>query len=268
MTGGLAARIRGRVRQMFRGPPPRLFSGSHARWADALQASGGYSATAILDKARAATRKVVSGEAAFERDTVLFSEPKADEAKLGGLRRAASAGGGRLSVVDFGGALGSAYHQNRRYLDLPGGLRWSVVEQAHFVRCGQQEFQTDELRFYDSLQDCVDLERPNVALLSGVLSYLELPLELLRQVAQYRVPFVLIDRTATSSDGKTRLTVQNVAPEIYDASYPCWIFDRQAIVDAMGSGYELFEDFESGLDAAVGCDWGRVSFRGMFFRLL
>ena len=268
MIRDLAARIRGRLRRLFRGPPPFLFSGVYARWADAQQASGGYSAATILEKARIATRKVVSGEAAFERDTVLFREPEPDETKLRGLSRAASANGGRLSVVDFGGALGSAYHQNRQYLVAPGGLRWSVVEQPHFVSCGQQEFQTETLRFYKSLEACIDQEQPNVALLSGVLSYLEFPLDVLRHLARRSLPFILIDRTAIAADGKTRLSVQRVAPEIYDASYPCWIFSRQAIIDALGPKYELIEDFESGIDGAADCDWGRVEFYGMFFRLL
>ncbi len=232
----LMARIWRRLRSMLRGGPPPLFSGIYASWSDAQRASGGYAAGTILEKARLATRKVVSGEAAFERDTVAFEYPQPDESKLRGLRRAAGACNGRLSVLDFGGALGSAYHQNRRYLEAIDGLRWSVVEQPHFVRCGQQEFQTETLRFYDSIDACLEREQPNVVLLSGVLGYLERPLDLLREIAQRRLPYILIDRTATSADGITRLTVQHVAPEIYDASYPCWLFERQAIVASIARG--------------------------------
>ena len=39
------------------------------------------------------------------------------------------------------------------FLDAIPNLLWSVVEQPHFVRCGRLEFETERLRFFESIAD-------------------------------------------------------------------------------------------------------------------
>ena len=70
----------------------------------------------ILDKVLAATLKVKQGQAVFERDSVLFDEIEYSWPLLAGLMWAAASNGGKLNVLDFGGALGSSYYQNRKFL--------------------------------------------------------------------------------------------------------------------------------------------------------
>src|SRR6187431_804796 len=48
------------------------FRGNYQSWDEARRASVGYDAPAILEKVRVATLKVISGEAACERDSVAF----------------------------------------------------------------------------------------------------------------------------------------------------------------------------------------------------
>src|SRR3546814_8173546 len=115
--------------------------------------SSGYSESAILDRVRTATRAVVAGEAAYERDSVLFDKADYPFALITALLRAAASADMRLDVIDFGGSLGSTYRQCRPLLDAVQHLQWHVVEQPHFVEAGRQEFETDELHFWNEISD-------------------------------------------------------------------------------------------------------------------
>jgi len=93
----------------------RWLRGNYATWAEAKAASGGYDDPAILDRVRNATRAVRDGRAAWERDGTLFEKPWAHEPLLNALRHIAAAEGGKLDIVDFGGALGSTWWQHRAW---------------------------------------------------------------------------------------------------------------------------------------------------------
>src|SRR6187402_2999804 len=55
-----------------RGLTRNVWSGDYPRWADAVADASGYDAAAILERVRAAALAVKRGEAAYERDSVLF----------------------------------------------------------------------------------------------------------------------------------------------------------------------------------------------------
>src|SRR5436305_14010450 len=100
------------------------FSGNYKSWEEAERDSTGYAAPEILQKTRAALLKVKAGEAAFERDSVIFDTMQYNFSLLAGLLRAAAANHGRLSVLDFGGSLGSTYFQQRSFLCDVTDLHW------------------------------------------------------------------------------------------------------------------------------------------------
>ena len=74
-------------------------------------------------------------------------------------------------------------------------------------------------------------ERPDVAILSSVLPYVEKPHVLLETVAR-SVPRVIMDRTPLWSGLPDRLTVESVPDSIYGfpTSYPAWILNRERML--------------------------------------
>lgn len=229
------------------------FKGRFHDWAVARANSTGYDSDLILEKVRKAQLKVKAGEAAFERDSVLFDRIYYSFPVLAALQYVALRDAGRLSVLDFGGALGSSYFQCQPFLRELEHLQWSVVEQANFVHCGKRLFIDDKLNFFDTIADCVAEKRPNVALLSSVLQYVPEPYAVLDEIMQSGIPVIVVDRTPYSNQDKDFITVQHVPKKIYPASYPCWVFSRarfQAHVDAR---YKIMTEF----DSADG--WGRAN---------
>jgi putative methyltransferase (TIGR04325 family) len=220
-----------------------VYEGDYSTWNDARRMSRGYAHPHVMEKVVSAARAVRDNRASWERDSVLFYEPSANESLLRGLNHVATANHGRLDVLDFGGALGSTWWQHRPWLTHVAQIRWSIVEQPALVDTGRREFTLGPLRFFESLEECWVNEHPDAILLSSVLPYIENPHGLLREVCRYGFRYIIIDRTGFVNRGRDRLTVQHVPPSIYDASYPCWFFDRTALLASLGSEWHIVSEW-------------------------
>lgn len=218
---------------------PIRFTGNYKSWEEAEKESTGYATPEILEKTCTALLKVKAGKAAFERDSVTFDVMQHEFQLLDGLSRAAAADAGHLSVLDFGGSLGSTYFQCRRFLSGVKALRWSVVDQPAQVACGKADFANEELHFYSTIEECLHEEHPNVLLLSSVIQYLAEPYAFLESATKHQIPYIIIERTAFTRSGRDRLTVQHVPAWIYDASYPAWFLSEPSFREIFASRYEL-----------------------------
>lgn len=221
------------------------FHGPHRSWQDAQAASSGYDRDSILAKVKAATLKVKRGEAAYERDSVVFERIEYAWEVLSALLWTATQDAGRLHVLDFGGSLGSSYFQNRVFLARLTDVRWGVVEQPHYVACGRAEIQDDRLRFYDSIDACVAETAPNAILLSSVIQYLPNCEETLTALAATKAQTIIFDRTIVAN-GTPGIYVQSVPRSIYEASYPVWSLSEEGLVGQLTrAGYGLVTDFDN-----------------------
>jgi putative methyltransferase (TIGR04325 family) len=221
------------------------FSGNFRSWEDASKASNGYDSKVILNKVRDSLMKVKNNEAAYERDSVLFDKVQYSWPLLAGLLWVASLEGNRLNLIDFGGSLGSSYYQNKKFLSHLNDLNWSIIEQDNFVVCGKRQFEDDHLKFYYSLDECFNDRRPNVILFSSVIQYLEKPYDILDEIVKRDLQYIIFDRTPMLESGNDRLTVQQVPPEIYPASYPAWFFDKAKFLSCFAGKYELMAEFDA-----------------------
>jgi putative methyltransferase (TIGR04325 family) len=241
------------------------YSGSYPDWATAEACSSGYDSTWILERVKQARLKVMAGEAKYERDSVLFEEVQHSFPLLAGLLRAAMENGNRLSVLDFGGSLGSGYFQCREFLSVIPSLKWGVVEQEHFVKCGREQFETEQLKFFYTIAECVQQVKPNVVLLSSALQYLQDPYVILDELLANKVPYIIIDHTPFSKSDGDRITVQHVPTAIYGASYPCRIFGKQSLPRIVYGRYEVLARFDSSYGSAIS-NGKELTYRGMILR--
>lgn len=237
------------------------FLGPFATWEEAKQQSSGYDDEKILDKVLGATLQVKHGEAVFERDSVLFDEVQYSWPVTAGLMMSAARDDGRLSVLDFGGSLGSSYFQNRKFLEKLPSVRWLVVEQGHFVEVGQKHIQDERLVFYPTIAECVAEEKPNVVLLSSVLPYLEDPYAVLGEVMRSGAEIILVDRNSFHDGENDLIAVQKVGGAIYPASYPLWIFSKNNIMNHLSESFELVTEWLSP-EGFFGFGSGSFSFNG------
>lgn len=242
----------------------KWFEGNYARWADAKTGSRGYDDGAIVERVLAATLAVRDGRAAFERDGIAFAVPAPETELVAALRNVAKENGGRLRVLDFGGALGTTYWRHRHELADLKELCWDVVEQPEFVKVGKAQIEGGALAFFETI-DAADEARPHdVLLASTTLQYLENPGRTVRRWIERGYPWLLFNNVPLHRNRGDRIAVQRVPAEIYPASYPVWFLNRAKFLGHFTSAYEVAHEFASEAVWPVG--WGRYASTGLLLR--
>ena len=240
------------------------FEGHYKTWEEAADLCSGYDDESILKKVLESTLKVKRGEAVFERDSVLFDEIQYSWPVLSGLLWAAARNNGELSVLDFGGSLGSSYFQNRKFLLSLKALSWQVVEQEHFVEKGKEFVEDDVLKFYRSIEESVNASSPNVLLISSVVQYLSNPQQLVNQINSLQADILIIDRTPLTIEKEDIICIQKVPSHIYKASYPMWLLSRNNLLGKLSNwkAHEKFTNAEGYTKTATGL---KFDFSGYIF---
>ena len=240
--------------------------GNYAIWDEAKKQCTGYDTTSILEKVKQAILKVKNGEAAYERDSVIFDTIEYSKPLLNIFKSITKENNGILQVIDFGGSLGSSYFQNKNFLADVQALKWSIVEQKHFVDCGKQYIEDEQLKFYYTIEEALQNNKAQTLLLSSVIQYFEKPYDLIEKCLSYNFDYIIIDRTAFMEGDKERITVQIVPEFIYKASYPAWFLNEQKFVNAFKMKYRLINNFDSNFDPREQLDGLWTYRKGFFFK--
>lgn len=237
------------------------WTGDYPSWQAALQNCSGYDANNILQKVKDATLKVKNGEAVYERDSVIFNKIEYSWPLLATLLWVAAGNKGKLTVIDFGGSLGSTYFQNKQFLDGLNEVHWYIVEQPDFVTCGKKYIQDDILKFYPSARDALNEQKAGLIIISCTLPYIENPYRLINEIIHLHIPVIIIDNTPFNFENRDRLTVQKVPPSIYAASYPCWFLDYHKVKQAFTDQYRIVSEHFN--DSVIELDGRKIRYRGL-----
>ena len=233
------------MKDAFFGPNVPVF----ADWKSACEAADGYDTDVIFQKVLASAQAVRDGQALWERDSFLFYHEEYNIPLVASLMTVAAWNGGRLNLLDFGGALGSTYMQHRNILDKLDHIDWNIVEQLHFVETGKKEFAGEYLHFWTSMQECFASNSVNAILFSSVLQYMENPYALIAEACSLKPQAIIIDRTPFSNESE-KIIVQHVPESIYKASYPCRLLVLQQVREALAQDYHCMPVYPSQVDPA------------------
>ncbi len=221
---------------------------TYQNWEDAVRASIGYDEDNIIEKIRHSAKLVFDGEAIYERDSVIFDEIQYSWPLLASLLFASS-NNNSLRVIDFGGAFGTTFQQNRRFiLNLSKSCQWRVVEQPKFVRIGKEEFTNKFLSFYNTIEEAT-LDGVDVVLFGGSICYVPNPYIYLNAAVGTKASYVIFDRTPITADINDTFAVQKVPASIYKASYPIRNFNYKNLIKPFELEYELIEQWVCDLQA-------------------
>ena len=151
-------------------PNKGKFVGNYSTFEEAARHAKGYGDEAIVNKVRDALLQVKNGTGKYERDSILFDKIYYDWPLLAIFQHVAVQNDLRLSVVDFGGSLGSTYFQNIHFLKHLNSLQWKVVEQKSFVENGRQYFEDKNLRFFHTIEEALEIQPTNILVFFGRLT--------------------------------------------------------------------------------------------------
>lgn len=223
------------------------YFGDYSSFDEVNKLCAGYDAENILEKTLESTLKVKNGEAVFERDTYIFDKIQYSFPLLACLFKVAVNCNNKLNIIDFGGALGSHYFQNKEFLKPINIEKWTVVEQEHYTNIGNQKVADGILNFKNTIDE---VEDANLFLSSSTLQYLEKPYEWLEKFINKDYEYMLFDRIQFNTENKDRLTLQIVPDWIYPAKYPSWFLNEEKFLSVFKNKYELILDFDSTIDSA------------------
>jgi putative methyltransferase (TIGR04325 family) len=222
-----------------------VWTGDYNNWSDASNEASGYDESGILEKVENATLLVRDGVYPYERDSVVFDKVQYSWPLLTSLLWVYTEVNEPLNIIDFGGSLGSTYYQNKKFISSNWLKSWNVIEQSNFVEKGRESFRDGTLDFYFNITDCSVEKRVDVVLISSVLQYLPGPYELIKEICESNVQYVLLDRLSIVEKEDDHLTIQNVPASIYKASYPCRFFSKKNILSAFSENFEVIEEFDA-----------------------
>jgi putative methyltransferase (TIGR04325 family) len=240
------------------------WSGDYSSWEKAKSKCTGYDNDVIVNKVKDAVLKVKRGEAKSERDSVVFDDIYLFDPIVKALRN--SVNDNKLHVCDFGGSLGSSYFQFREQFEDIDDLKWTVVEQEHFVAIGNSEIAFEQLTFEGTIEDALKVQQNQLLLLFSVLQYIPNALEFVQKIVSYKFEYILIDRTAFIERPNNRITIQVVPPEIYEASYPCWFFNESNFLSLFLRDYELLDQFTDEFPEPMYLGAEKVYWRGFYLK--
>jgi putative methyltransferase (TIGR04325 family) len=212
-------------------------------------------------KSPPALLKVKLGEAAAERDGVILEKPEYQFPILSTILKCAVDNRlRRISILDFGGSLGSLYFQFRSFSRMLPEVIWSIVELPDNVTTGRELFESEELMFFESLDEFLSNQAsgPNVIVLSGVLQLLDEPFELLNKLSRTTASHMVIDRTTCTALQSHRAGYHLLFDANGDLSgrVPQWFFSRNLVEAELKKDWVVMTGFESWFD-------GRHSSKGV-----
>ncbi|MHA4844011.1 methyltransferase, TIGR04325 family [Flavitalea antarctica] len=249
-------------------PNKGKFVGNYSTFEEAARHAKGYGDEAIVNKVRDALLQVKNETGKYERDSILFDKIYYDWPLLAIFQHVAVQNDLRLSVVDFGGSLGSTYFQNIHFLKHLNSLQWKVVEQKSFVENGRQYFEDKNLRFFHTIEEALEIQPTNILLFSGVCQYLPKPYDVLDFALSLGIQNLVFDRTCFIRDKADRITLQLVPSAMYSGSYPCTFFNEEQFLRRISEKYELIADFDSYADVGIYLQDGKkVYWKGFYFKL-
>lgn len=210
--------------------------GSYGSWEDAKEDSKGYDDKVILDKVFKLTSKYNITEGYIQKrltDYTWF---------LLTIIGVVASYKNKINVLDFGGALGTTYWKNQDILTKFQGkeMNWTIIDQPHFVKLGQEKIQNNRIRF---VYDFKDIDDVDIVLFSGVLMYLNKTEyeNVIMRTKTTKARFIVVDRQLVGCEEK--ICVQKVSdPNYYTSSYPIRVMRKETLINDFGDLYELIAE--------------------------
>jgi putative methyltransferase (TIGR04325 family) len=198
---------------------------------------GGYQEEEFIERLTSAARNVRDGDSPYERDSVVFDSPQYSWPLVAALLTSINHKN-VISVLDYGGGLGTTYWQNRSFLVSKGArISWRILEQEALVRIGREEFSSEELEFLYGLDEVKDT--PDIVIFGSSLCYLPTPYDVMKRILKLGPKFIVLDRTPFVTGDCDLFAVQFVPASIYRAALPIISLSEEKFKRFMETEYDL-----------------------------
>ena len=214
--------------------------GPYSTWAEPASMSDGYETDAIIERVIAATKSLLNGTAASERDGVVFENYRYNEDFIILLYRCAIENSGSLHVLDIGGGIASHYLNSLPFIDILDDIDWKIFEQNKLVDAGRELIKSSQVEFIENIDTSLPLDfKPSIAILGSSLQYFEYPFDILKEIIKASPKYIYIERIPCVDEESSKIHLQVVSSKMYQASYPIWLFVEKDIINFVHGIYKV-----------------------------
>ena len=203
----------------------------------------GYASSELLDQIINVNKLVLDGHIVQERDGVeLTAFENSYQINFYLLLEKALLKTDRISVLDFGGGLGTAYRQFKFFTQQQ--ISWTIVEQHQLVAEGIKNFSSEELSFTCEIPEV----NYNVVLFSAVLDFVEDPYAILVEISKKISPkLIIVDRSLFHSGPEDFYTIKATAKHITSGhKYPvAWFSEKKFVARVEALGYKKIDEWKT-----------------------
>ena len=243
------------------------FHGNYTCWEEVSKQVTGWETDIIFDKINQSTNQLEKKDGSFERDGEIISSTNQNFPLIYSLINSINIEKKELSIIDFGGSLGTHYKRYRQFINNGIKISWAIVEQKKYVDYAKKVNKNLELNFHYSISESLKINNYSTFFSSGTIQYIEKPYKLMDEIMEYNFSTIVFDRIFFLNDVNDRICIQTVNPKLfYHASFSVWLFNETKFKKHMSKKYTLILEFmsEDGDNQIEGI---RIYHKGFYYKL-
>lgn len=243
------------------------FHGNYTCWEEVSKQVTGWETDIIFDKINQSTNQLEKKDDFFERDGEIISSTNQNFPLIYSLINSINIEKKELSIIDFGGSLGTHYKRYRQFINNGIKISWAIVEQKKYVDYAKKVNKNLELNFHYSISESLKINNYSTFFSSGTIQYIEKPYKLMDEIMDYNFSTIVFDRMFFLNDVNDRICIQTVNPKLfYHASFSVWLFNEAKFKKHMSKKYTLILEFmsEDGDNQIEGI---RIYHKGFYYKL-
>jgi putative methyltransferase (TIGR04325 family) len=243
------------------------FHGNYTCWEEVSKQVTGWETDIIFDKINQSTNQLEKKDGSFERDGEIISSTNQNFPLIYSLINSINIKKKELSIIDFGGSLGTHYKRYRQFINNGIKISWAIVEQKKYVDYAKKVNKNLELNFHYSISESLKINNYSTFFSSGTIQYIEKPYKLMDEIMEYNFSTIVFDRIFFLNDVNDRICIQTVNPKLfYHASFSVWLFNEAKFKKHMSKKYTLILEFmsEDGDNQIEGI---RIYHKGFYYKL-
>jgi putative methyltransferase (TIGR04325 family) len=211
-------------------------------WQKAMENCKGYDDQIIYDKITSAYENIIFGKSKFQRDGTNFDKIEISKNLL--ISLLISSSNNKINVLDYGGGLGNLYFESKYFLK-NYCFDWCIIDQKKFVDYGRKKIQNDELFFYNNIDEYNKKNNSKILIFSNSFQYIQNSLEIFDKLKS-KFDYIFFQSLSMSfKEHKHHIKIEKPDKNIYQSSYPIYIYNYKSILEKFKETHDVFFDCES-----------------------
>ncbi len=209
----------------------KFYRGPFFSWDSAINKSMGYDNDKILNHIYLSAKKAKK-KGLIEKDGFLKKNFEINSI----LTKIINKHKKNLNILDFGGGFGTLYFQ---YKKLNQNFNWFIIEQKKVCNLASSFLNNEKKLSYHSDFQFLKNKKIDIVILSSSIQYVKDYRSILKKIKNLKPSYIIFLKTPLNRWLLNFLFVQKIPQNVYEGSYPSWIFTIKSLNKILFPNYKL-----------------------------